>query len=876
MATYNGVVILDVSWSSLKGFATLKNLAVQYEQSSSAYEIFCLDGNIGYKTVIFTGPVPNTVNFNQSTNDADKSDFETNYKDVITNRVITPSATVDGYSITTANPTLIAGSDGSNIRTLRSDISGRLITVGLGTAGTPAGGIISIQGVSGGQPIPISGSVTASNSSTGATGASPPSQATYIAGLTTTSAPSYTNNQLNALSLTTTGALRVDGSAVTQPVSGIVTANAGTGTFTVSGTVTANAGTGNFTVVQTTAANLRAQTGSEANTAAATGTVASLTGGAVTTTAPTYTTGQMNPLSLTTAGALRTDSSSTTQPVSGTVAATQSGTWTVQPGNTTNTTPWLVTANAGTGNFTVVQGTAANLRAQTSSESNTGAAPPAQAGLAGGSVTTAAPTYTTGQMSALSLTTAGALRIDGSGSTQPVSGTVTANAGTGTFVISAASLPLPTGAATETTLNTRLADATFTGRINTLGQKTMANSTPMVLASDQTVIPVSDNGTSLTVDNPALSVVGGGTEATAQRVTIASDSTGVLSVDDNGSSLTVDNTTLSVIGGGTEASALRVTIANNSTGLLSVDDNGGSLTVDGTVTANQGTPASLANAWSTKITDETNGPVAVKGASTIPLAADPALVVVLSPNQPAIPVTSAPTTSTPNLSVGDIVLNASNTTAAIRRTTYTEQTTNFTGSIASASANDTSAGTGARTVRIFWVNATGTTKGTEDVTLNGTTGVNLVTTTKCFIEKIEVLTAGSTGSNVGIISLYTGVNKTGTVVGTIAATNNTTFWAHHYILSGEVCNVTGIYHGNNSTVAGGNSVAVLREKDLSNPDNVERQVSDFVGVAGAANPFNRIYGSVIQVPGPARLAMYVTTSSSASITYRGSFDSYDV
>lgn len=35
---------------------------------------------------------------------------------------------------------------------------------------------------------------------------------------------------------------------------------------------------------------------------------------------------------------------------------------------------------------------------------------------------------------------------------------------------------------------------------------------------------------------------GGGTEATAQRVTIASDSTGVLSVDDNGSTLSVDGT----------------------------------------------------------------------------------------------------------------------------------------------------------------------------------------------------------------------------------------------------------------------------------------------------------------------------------------------
>lgn len=43
----------------------------------------------------------------------------------------------------------------------------------------------------------------------------------------------------------------------------------------------------------------------------------------------------------------------------------------------------------------------------------------------------------------------------------------------------------------------------------------------------------------LTVPAP-LSTTGGGTEATAQRVTIANDSTGVLSVDDNGGSLTVD------------------------------------------------------------------------------------------------------------------------------------------------------------------------------------------------------------------------------------------------------------------------------------------------------------------------------------------------
>ena len=44
---------------------------------------------------------------------------------------------------------------------------------------------------------------------------------------------------------------------------------------------------------------------------------------------------------------------------------------------------------------------------------------------------------------------------------------------------------------------------------------------------------------------------------------------------------------LSTTGGGTEATALRVTVASDSTGVLSVDDNGGSLTVDAPV----GTPA---------------------------------------------------------------------------------------------------------------------------------------------------------------------------------------------------------------------------------------------------------------------------------------------
>lgn len=57
-----------------------------------------------------------------------------------------------------------------------------------------------------------------------------------------------------------------------------------------------------------------------------------------------------------------------------------------------------------------------------------------------------------------------------------------------------------------------------------------------------------------------------------------------------------------------------------------------------TVVSNQGTAGTAAQGWFTKITDGTNT-AAVKAASTAPVAADPALVVTISPNCTPIPVT---------------------------------------------------------------------------------------------------------------------------------------------------------------------------------------------------------------------------------------------
>jgi hypothetical protein len=96
---------------------------------------------------------------------------------------------------------------------------------------------------------------------------------------------------------------------------------------------------------------------------------------------------------------------------------------------------------------------------------------------------------------------------------------------------------------------------------------------------------------SLGADGAAVdAVAGAGAVSTAvQRVTLASDDPAVaaLQILDNaiaGSEMQVDIITvpapLSTTGGGTEATALRVTLASDSTGVVSIDDNGGALTVD--------------------------------------------------------------------------------------------------------------------------------------------------------------------------------------------------------------------------------------------------------------------------------------------------------
>jgi len=137
--------------------------------------------------------------------------------------------------------------------------------------------------------------------------------------------------------------------------------------------------------------------------------------------------------------------------------------------------------------------------------------------------------------------------------------------------------------------------------------------------------------------------------------------------------------------------------------------------------------------------------------------------------------------------------------------------------IASSNANDTSAGTGARTVRVTLVN-TSFVQSTEDLTLNGQTSVNLVTANVLAIQKIEVLTAGAGLVNAGIIRIGTGVNTAGVpavVHGHVAIGTNNSRHGFYVVPANYSLLMCGFYVASGSATAGSITAAVKQAVDLT-------------------------------------------------------------
>jgi hypothetical protein len=138
--------------------------------------------------------------------------------------------------------------------------------------------------------------------------------------------------------------------------------------------------------------------------------------------------------------------------------------------------------------------------------------------------------------------------------------------------------------------------------------------------------------------------------------------------------------------------------------------------------------------------------------------------------------------------------------------------------ISSGSANDTSAGTGARTCRVTGMTVSGGvySLNSEVATMNGQTGVTLASQ-YIIINSVEIVTAGSGLTNAGIIYCGTGTVTTGvpaTVDAYMAAGRGVTTHGFRGVPTNNQLSISRIQCASRNTTAGGHELC-LRQYSIS-------------------------------------------------------------
>jgi hypothetical protein len=261
--------------------------------------------------------------------------------------------------------------------------------------------------------------------------------------------------------------------------------------------------------------------------------------------------------------------------------------------------------------------------------------------------------------------------------------------------------------------------------------------------------------------------------------------------------------------------------------------------------------------------------------------------VTFASDQTAITVSLLEANATSDLAQGKSIASGSGADAyiPIYATVYNEQTSNAQRSMSSASAADAAAGTGARTVEIEYHDSAFAGPFFETVTLNGVTPVNTVATDICFINRMVVKTAGSSGRNAGIITLFAATGGGGGAVASVGTANlfvdtigspavngdNSTLLAHHYIPNGKtatLATVTGGTTGNQTGVI----FLVARGPLVTSPEII---IGDPLTVGLNATGVVRQLGIPIKIVGPSRVRLVAVPAGNGT-SYWGSFDFSEV
>jgi hypothetical protein len=155
--------------------------------------------------------------------------------------------------------------------------------------------------------------------------------------------------------------------------------------------------------------------------------------------------------------------------------------------------------------------------------------------------------------------------------------------------------------------------------------------------------------------------------------------------------------------------------------------------------------------------------------------------------------------------------------SAATQSIWTAPTTARTHAIVSSSANDDGdpAGTGARTLRIYGLTSWTTAETSEDITLNGVGSVN-TSNSYVIIHRMQVLTKGASGPNVGTITATAAVD--GTITATILPGAGQTQMAIYGIPSVKTAYMTGYYTALQESAAAAALTVDLRLLVNPNPD----------------------------------------------------------
>lgn len=190
--------------------------------------------------------------------------------------------------------------------------------------------------------------------------------------------------------------------------------------------------------------------------------------------------------------------------------------------------------------------------------------------------------------------------------------------------------------------------------------------------------------------------------------------------------------------------------------------------------------------------------------------------------------------------------------------------------VKSTSGNDTSAGTGARTVEVYGLTGWSTAEVSETVTLNGTTNV-ATSNSYVIIHRMKVLTAGSGAINAGDITATAQTDAT--VTAQITAGEGQTLMAIYGIPSGQSLSLLNYYAAMNRTQTSGNIDVVV--KITFNPDatNPVYRVAHRIGLNVAGTSFVQpTFLPPTSVAGPAIIKVRGDSASANNLDISAGFN----